>query len=259
MRTRANIIRHTLAAILLSIAGTALAQPSIVLIIDDLGYSLKAGLRTVELPGAVTCSVLPHSPNAPAIANFANKTGKEVMVHAPMTSIHKYAPGPGTLSPQQSYADFVDILDKGIRAVPHAVGLNNHMGSELTQQSDYMGLVMSVIRDHDLFFIDSRTSKNTVAASTADLYGIQNLSRDVFLDNVRSEAAIHRSFQTLLQKARRNGIAVGIGHPYQETLIYLEKALPALKQQGIQLINASQAIKLAYRSNNERRLAQLSR
>lgn len=251
--------RLLLGALLLLIASSVVAQPSIVLIIDDLGYSYDAGVRTVKLPGSVTCAVLPHSPNSTSIANYANDAGKEVMVHAPMTSVHKYSPGPGALSPTQSYSEFVDTLAKGIRSVPHAVGLNNHMGSELTQQADYMGLVMNVIREHDLFFIDSRTSKHTVAATTAELYGIQNLSRDVFLDNVRTESAIHTAFQTLIQKARKQGLAVGIGHPYRETLAYLEKALPSLQQQGIKLIPASQAIKLAYGSDENSQLAQYTK
>lgn len=231
-------------------------QASIVLIIDDLGYSFDAGMRTVDLSGAVTCSVLPHSPNAKAIANYAHFSGKEVMIHAPMTSIHRRSSEPGTLSPRQNYADFVSTLNKGIQAIPHARGLNNHMGSELTQQADYMGLVMHAMREHGLFFVDSRTSNKTVAATTADLYGIQNLSRDVFLDNIQEETAIHNAFQSLLQKARQTGLAVGIGHPHKATLRYLEKVLPQLEaNENIKLIHASQGIELAYKHAQAQQLA----
>lgn len=221
--------------------------PSVVLIIDDLGNSRDTSLRAVGLHGRVTCAVLPHTPYASFVANHAQQAGKEVIVHMPMSSIHGRKTGPGGLNEQQSIQHFVQTLTSNLHAIPHARGLNNHMGSALTQNDELMSLMMSVVSEHPLYFVDSRTSANTVAASMAGLHNIKHLSRDVFLDNSQAPEDIHRQFQQLLMLARKQGLAVGIGHPYPSTLDYLESVLPALERdENVRLIHGSEAIALRY-------------
>jgi len=221
--------------------------PAIVLIIDDLGNNQQASLRTVQLHGEVTCGILPHTPYAGRIAKLAADSGKEVIVHVPMSSIHGVNTGPGGLHEEQTEQNFVQVLTDNLGAVPFARGINNHMGSALTQNDGMMQLMMSVIAESGLYFIDSRTSAKTVAATMAGRHNIKHLSRDIFLDNTPTVEHIHGQFQRLLRVARKHGVAVGIGHPHMATLDYLESVLPTLEAlENVRLIAGSKAIDLRY-------------
>jgi polysaccharide deacetylase 2 family uncharacterized protein YibQ len=215
--------------------------PKIIIIIDDIGDNRPLGQRAVELPGRVTLAFLPHTPNAPALAEMANALGKEIMLHMPMSNLSKRALGPGGLTPELDKTTFTTTLRQAMASVPHLSGLNNHMGSELTQLPKQMNWLMEELRCHDLFFVDSRTSAQSVAYESAEHAGITHLQRDVFLDHERNSRKIAAAFEKLTAIAKQTGLAIGIGHPYPETLQFLEAALPKLDQMGIELIFPSQA------------------
>lgn len=221
--------------------------PRIALIIDDLGNWRSAGLRTVSLPGPVACAVLPLTPYASLIAERAFVAGKEVMMHLPLAPIQHDAIAAGTIYIDTTRKQLTRIFTVDINSIPHVVGVNNHMGSLLTQHPGHMAWLMSEMSERGgLFFVDSYTSEASVALKIATEKGIPATRRDVFLDNVPTEAAIDREFRRLKQLARRNGIAVGIGHPYPSTLTYLERTLPELEGEGIALISVADSIR--YRS-----------
>lgn len=227
----------------LSSASAAQDLPIVVIIMDDLGNNQAVGMRALDLQGDLTYGILPNTPSAEILAQHAHANGKEVIVHAPMASIHRLNPGPGALSDQLGHSEFLATVRGNIRAIPHARGLNNHMGSALTPVPEFMGLLMAVVAENDLYFIDSRTTTKTVAASVAEHFQIKNLSRDVFLDHDPSLPAIDAQFRRLLKLARRNGIAVGTAHPYPTTLQYLEVALPKLHaNEQVRLLSGSDAI-----------------
>ncbi|MGI9294222.1 MAG: divergent polysaccharide deacetylase family protein [Pseudomonadales bacterium] len=224
---------------------------SLVIIIDDLGYSRRLGQRAIELPGNITYAVIPNSPNGKWLAQQAHEAGKEIMVHAPMSSIDGNSLENGGLTTAMLPAEFLAAVQTGIQAVPHALGLNNHMGSELTQRPEYMRLLMQVVAKHNFYFIDSRTSAQTIAAKMAERYRVRHLSRDVFLDNNQDYTATAAAFDQLLRIAKKKGVAVGIGHPYPSTLQFLEQALPTLAERGVILIPGSTAIDRYYRPSEQ--------
>jgi len=218
--------------------------PRIALIIDDLGNWRSAGVRTVSLPGPVACAVLPHTPFAALIAERAHVAGKEVMLHLPMAPIQHRDNAAGTIYVDTTRSQLARIFALDIASIPHAVGVNNHMGSLVTQHPGHMAWLMTEILERGgLFFVDSVTSDASIALKIATETGVPATRRDVFLDNVPTEAAIEKEFQRLKQMARRNGIAVGIGHPYPSTLTYLERALPELANEGIELISIADSIR----------------
>ena len=217
---------------------------SIALIIDDIGYNGPLGERAIALPGAVTFAVLPHTPHGAELAEKGFTAGKEIMLHAPMANQANMPLGPGALTADMDKETFIATLNDSIAAVPHLKGINNHMGSALTEQEEPMGWVMEVLKERQLYFVDSYTTAKSVAGHMASAQHIPTITRNVFLDNVQTEEDIDREFRKLLNMARERGVAVGIGHPYPETLAYLEKNLPLLEQQGIRLIPASAMIAL---------------
>lgn len=229
---------------------TAYAEeyPSIAVIIDDMGNHHAQGLAALELQGNVTYAFLPHTPYAAMLAEKAHDLGKEVMLHMPMDAHEGNALGPGALTLHMTETQFKQTLWNNLRAVPHVTGLNNHMGSLLTRHPGAMGWMMqALMQQPGLYFIDSRTTRNTVAQSLASEYGIPNTRRDVFLDNERTTGAIEKQFRLLLERARQQGFAVGIGHPYTQTVQVLRRVLSRLKSENIRLISASAMIKLQQR------------
>ncbi len=218
-------------------------RPAIAIIIDDLGLQLGAGARAVMLPAPLTYAFLPHTPYARPLATLAHHRHKEVMLHLPMEPLDRRPMGAGGLRPGMSREDFVRVVRQGLASVPHVRGINNHMGSLLTQQEQPMRWLMEEIADRPLYFIDSHTSKDSVARTVAQAYRIPTLRRHVFLDHERDPRAIAHHFQRLLRLARRQGFALAIGHPHPETLAFLEQALPRLEAEGIDLLPVSQLLR----------------
>lgn len=219
----------------------------LVLIIDDLGHRRRTGMAMVELPGKVNLAILPHTPHAKELALAGFSAGKEIMLHAPMSNAGGTPVGPGGLTPLLARDEFDRTLADNIDAIPHVRGINNHMGSELTTLPLQMGWVMQTLLRRNLYFVDSRTNAETVAAKTAQDYSVPHLSRSVFLDNEISVDAITRQFSTLVSQAEREGVAVGIGHPYPQTALFLKQALPALKCRGIELALVSEVLQGSFK------------
>ncbi len=218
-------------------------RPSIAIIIDDMGDKLVRGKKAVALPGKITLSFLPHTPHSKVLANKAYASGKEVMLHLPMETETGRRLGPGGLTLHMTEQEIKKTIREDLESIPHVKGINNHMGSLLTRHPGAMGWLMQVIKEQgELYFVDSRTTAHTVAGKIAAENGLPTALRDVFLDDVRNEKAIRKEFRRLLRLARKHGYAVGIGHPYPETIAVLKMEISKLDSRGIKLIPASQIV-----------------
>lgn len=235
-------MRYLLCLLFCVLAGVAQAAPAnkvyMSIIIDDLGQSTERDSRTLALPGPVTMAIMPDTPHATDFARQAHKAGKTVILHMPMDP----ATGPYAWHPGIPIDELARRLDAALAKVPYAAGINNHMGSRMTAQRGPMAWLMGELQRRHLFFVDSRTSAATVAAAEAQAQGLAHVSRDVFLDDVRTTEAITGQLQQGIALARKQGSAVLIGHPYPQTLEVLARELPRLRSQGITLINLRQMI-----------------
>jgi polysaccharide deacetylase 2 family uncharacterized protein YibQ len=224
-------------------ASNAPVTPTIAIIIDDMGYRRRHGERAIALPGAVTFAVIPSAPYARYFAQVLSDAGKETMIHMPMEPLGHQDPGPGALLTSMAHRSVNEVISHALGVVPNAHGLNNHMGSRATADRHLMQTFMAALSqrvEHDFYFVDSRTTPRTVTRSAAASQGIPYFSRDVFLDNVRSRHAIRRQLNELLRRAMTRGSAIGIGHPYSETLDVLAQELPRIRDSGIRLVPVSQ-------------------
>ncbi|MCF6209131.1 MAG: divergent polysaccharide deacetylase family protein [Gammaproteobacteria bacterium] len=218
-------------------------RPAISIIIDDLGNLRDRDLRAIRLPWAITYAFLPHTPHARELANLANSLNKEVMMHLPMEALERKRLGPGGLTLDMTRQQFLHQLRDDIAAVPHLAGINNHMGSLLTQHPGHMHWLMQELGEHDaLYFVDSYTTKTSVAIQAANENWVPNIRRDVFLDSDRDPAKIRAELRRTVRLAREHGIALAIGHPYPETLEVLEQELPLLAAKGIDILPVSQLL-----------------
>ena len=141
--------------------------------------------------------------------------------------------GAAGLNSLMSDFELAVTMRRAIRSVPYISGVNNHMGSVLTQNKRAMTALMKELQGYPLYFVDSRTTSLSIAHQTASHHRIPALNRDIFLDNDINTPYIHQQFRKLVAIARKNGTAIAIGHPYQETVSYLEKTLPQLGKEGI--------------------------
>ena len=217
--------------------------PLISIIIDDLGDRLHDGKRVVLLPGQVTVSIIPYTPFAKRLALLAQINKKEIMLHLPMESMDERYLGRGGLDESMDEGKFIETLHETLDAVPDIRGVNNHMGSRLTQDATRMSWLMAgLLRHGELYFIDSRTTSLTQAAKVANEYGLEEGSRDVFLDDDKSQAKLQKQWDYLVRLAHRKGSAIAIGHPYPETIEFLQQHIPTLGDENIRLVPVSELL-----------------
>jgi polysaccharide deacetylase 2 family uncharacterized protein YibQ len=221
----------------------AQAAVRIAIIIDDIGYNQSQGLAALKLPGDITYAILPHAPHSQGLLREARRQNREIILHLPMQALHQITLDRGGLRIGMGRQEFFRTLFKNLDELPHIVGVNNHMGSLLTSNTQAMQWLMQGLKAQgSLFFIDSLTSPKSVAGYEARRQGIPSGSRDVFLDHERSVDAINRQFDLLLSTARRKGQAIAIGHPYPETLSVLRQRLANLPQSAVSLVKVSDLI-----------------
>lgn len=217
----------------------SISQPTIAIIIDDMGNHLKTGRQLINLPYPLTLAFLPHRRNTQELARQAHNKNKEIMLHIPMANTLGLDLGAGGLTLGMNKPDLTLTLRKAIRSVPHIQGINNHMGSALTQRREEMQWVMDELYNYPLYFVDSRTIASSVAKNVAEKNDIPSLSRDVFLDHIQTRKEIHKQFSRLIKVAKKQGTAIAIGHPHQVTADYLEWVLPRLDKEGIRIATVS--------------------
>lgn len=235
-----------LAASILLAHGTAVADiPRIAIIIDDLGYHLAAGRRAISLPGPVAFSFLPFAPRAAVLARAAHERGKEVLLHLPLQAQTVGARAePAEIHLDMSRERLGTTFGEALASVPYVIGINSHRGSLLTRHPGQMQWLMEEIGAHEqLFFIDSYTTHLSVALQIANEAGIDAVKRDVFLDPDPAPETVAREFERLKRLARQRGSALAIGHPYPATLDLLERELPKLADEGIELVNVSELVR----------------
>lgn len=228
----------------------------IAIIIDDMGRQLTAGRRVIALPGPVACAFLPHGPYTDALARTAHVRDKEILLHLPMQAMDSRRLDAGGLRLDMTQRAFLSTLQDNLGRVPHVQGVNNHMGSLLTRHPGHMLWLMQALRDQGgLFFVDSRTSRHTIARRIAREQAVPSIERDVFLDDDVSVEAVREQFARLLRLARQQGSAVAIGHPHASTLQVLEAQLPRLSEQGVRLVPVSRLVQQQYVRDSQWRLS----
>ena len=219
-------------------------KPMVVIIMDDLGRSLERAREVVDLDLPVTFSILPGEVLATEAALLAARSGHEVMIHVPMEpqSYPETNPGSDALLLGQSEAEIMKRVRGFFKKVPYAVGANNHMGSRFTEYRDGMEPVLKVMRERGMYFIDSRTTAQSVVIPLAEDIGVPSTIRDVFLDNDAEVEAISAQIRTLVRLAERQGHAVGICHPYVETIEALRREKRLLRGGTVKMVFASKLI-----------------
>jgi hypothetical protein len=220
--------------------------PLVAIIIDDIGYDRHLVTRFLNLHVPLTLSLLPYSPFGRQIANDAQGNGYEIMLHLPMepNEYPRVDPGPGALFGSMSADELIGELNSDLDQIPGVSGVNNHMGSRLTTSPEHMRQIFSILKKRRLFYVDSRTSAETVARLSAEMLQVPFAERDIFIDHVDDPNFIRAQLGRLIKRARRQGYAIGIGHPHENTYQVLKEMLPKLRKEA-QLVPASMVVQRA--------------
>ena len=216
-------------------------QPKIAIVIDDLGGEnhISQELLLWNLP--LTFSILPFTRYSKTLASEAHQKGREVILHLPMEP-HGYPgikPGEGVLLEEMDEEKLLRQLSKDIEVVPYIKGVSNHMGSRLMEDPEKVKIILSELKRRGLFFLDSRTTSQTVGLQTAESIGLKAMERTLFLDHSSNESDIKQKLERLIEISLSTGKAIGIGHPHPSTIKALKEMIPKMKEKGIDIVPLS--------------------
>ncbi|MFA5092977.1 MAG: divergent polysaccharide deacetylase family protein [Candidatus Omnitrophota bacterium] len=223
----------------------AKTQGTIAIVIDDWGYHLNnlSTLKEIKVP--LTCAVLPNLKYSNLVANKLNSLGYEIILHLPMQPKEKYALENNTITLNMNEKQVQAIFIKDLSSVKFAKGVNNHMGSAITENIKMTTLVLTQIKKHNLYFLDSFVTAKSVCKEVATSLKIKFAKRDVFLDNSDDPLYIKNQLKKLKNLAKKNGVAIGIGHDRKNTLLVLKQMLPLMKEEGYRFVFVSQVTEVS--------------
>jgi polysaccharide deacetylase 2 family uncharacterized protein YibQ len=216
------------------------------IIIDDLGQDLSAERQLLGLRYPLSFSVIPNLVHSTQTAEEAHRAGREVLLHLPMQPERGVAvkPSPDELRVGMTGEVVRRTIEADLVSVPHAAGVNNHMGSRATADAKLMEEVMQVLRQRHLYFVDSRTTPDSVALERARQMRLPAFYRSVFLDDTETTPYTLGQLNEMCRLVKEQGMAIAIGHPHPTTLAALAHFLPELEKDDIQLLPASEIVRL---------------
>lgn len=201
------------------------------------------GLHFLQLETNLSFSFLPFAPFTAELAEQAHRSGHDVLVHLPMepkdSTLHLEEQ---TILVQDSPERIRRKTETMLAAMPYALGANNHMGSRFCEYGEGMRVVLETLKARSLFFVDSATSAGSQGLTTARRLHLPTARRALFLDNVKDATAICAQLQLLADLARRQGQAIGIGHPHHAMMIALAECGPTTFQ-SIDLVGVHRLVR----------------
>ncbi len=225
-----------------TIPGLADIAPAVAIIVDDLGYGGEATDLLLLLEEPLTVSVLPQLARSQKTARRAWDAGFEVMLHLPMEAEGDEPQEPGELRVGMSPDTIRRLVEQNLATVPGAVGVSNHKGSKLTKCESEMLEIMAAVGEHNLYFVDSLTTSESVALDAARRAGVSSIGNDVFLDNDEDPLSIEERLEELMRVAQRRGFAVGICHAKVLTVEVLREMLPSIRERRYRLVQVSELL-----------------
>lgn len=217
--------------------------PRVAIIVDDGGNNEAWDNAFLEMDSKLTLAILPFTPQGKRTAKRAADLGFELMLHMPMESDNESVTHPGIITTNMSKKEIIWRMENALKEVPGVAGVNNHTGSRFTSDLDALSIVMDVLKDQDLYFVDSLTSQKSAVGYAASAAGVPWTARDIFLDNEADAEYIEAQFDELIAKAEKRGWAVGICHFRPITAEAMPELLKRLEEEGIDLVHVSELLR----------------
>jgi uncharacterized protein len=227
-------------------APPAVSEGRVAIIIDDMGSNLETLKEICDLGQPITVSVLPQSLYAEETARIAHENGLEVMLHLPGESLNHEEGNnstPGLIRSGMREEEVRSLVEEGLSRVPYAKGVNNHMGSKITQEEPVMRPILDLLKSRGLYFLDSRTTADSIAYDLARKMGLRSGYRNIFLDTTLGTDFSKKKLIDLFELSQKTGAAIAIGHPFPETLQALRESLPLIKKYKVKPVFASEIVR----------------
>ncbi|MGG1657945.1 divergent polysaccharide deacetylase family protein [Brevibacillus sp. NRS-1366] len=206
-------------------------------VIDDFGNNMSGTAEILALPVPLTVAVMPFLPSTKQDAELAHQKGHDVFVHMPMEPVKGKRSwlGPGAITTDLSDEEIRSRVQKAIDDVPHAIGMNNHMGSKVTADERIMRIIMSVVKERGLIYLDSKTTDKSVASKIATEMGVPHTENQIFLDDVYSVPHITQQMEKVCKRIGNHPLCVAIGHvgpPGKKTASVLRQYIPRIQKEA---------------------------
>ncbi|HQK90863.1 MAG TPA: divergent polysaccharide deacetylase family protein [Smithellaceae bacterium] len=243
LREAAKAQRHKTedGAQLARIAPPRSAARQVAIVIDDIGYDMKPVRELLAINENITFAVLPLLAHSREAAETLHRAHREILLHLPMEplSYPKEKPGRGALFTDMNDEEILFQLQRNMDSVPYASGVNNHMGSKFMADEEKLTLVFRELKKKNLFFIDSRTTRDSKTEAAAHKARLTVMSRKIFLDNERDTSKIYQILMEAARSSDGNSPLIVIGHPYPETIQAVREAGKVCREQGITIVPVS--------------------
>ncbi|MFD2370038.1 divergent polysaccharide deacetylase family protein [Brevibacillus sp. GCM10020057] len=227
-------------------APSSAPQKAVAFVIDDFGNNMAGTQEMLALPVPLTVAVMPFMPSTKQDAELAHQRGHDVFVHMPMepNKGKKSWLGPGAITSDLSDDEIRQRVQKAIDDVPHAIGMNNHMGSKITANEHIMRIIMEVVKERGLIYLDSKTTDKSVAGKLAAELGVPYAENQLFLDDVYSLPHISGQMEKLCKRIDSLPVCVAIGHvgpPGKKTASVLRRYIPRIQKEA-RFVTVSQLV-----------------
>ena len=193
---------------------TWLLRKKLSIVIDDMGYNRQLALKFASLNLPLAYSFLPDATFSTVLSNQLYNKGYTVMIHMPSQPIDypKDDPGKNAIYTNTSKKRTQFLLNRAYRKVPHATGLNNHMGSAILLDKQHLDYIMEFLRNNHLFFVDSATIQHSLGCHEADKFRVLCAKREVFLDNKKNVNYIKHQINIAINMLNKRNEVLAIGH-----------------------------------------------
>jgi len=215
------------------------------IIIDDIGRDMTPVRELLSIDADITFAILPLLAHSREAAETLHEAHREVLLHLPMEplSYPKEKPGSGALFTEMNQEEIIFQMGKNLASVPHASGVNNHMGSKFMADEEKLLTVFKQLKKNNLFFIDSRTTPSSKTLSAAGKVHLTVASRRVFLDNERDYSKIYQILMDVAATPAGDAPLIVIGHPYPETIRAIRDAGEVFREKGVLIVPVSKLLK----------------
>ncbi len=219
----------------------------VALIIDDFGANGGDLLQAFcELDSKVSFAIMPGLAYSKTAMKKAVASGHETIIHIPMQPINfkENNPGSNAILMSMTGDQISQRVEDYIDELPYCIGANNHEGSAITGNLANMIAVLQVLKKHNMFFIDSATTSESMVAKAANQVGIPTARRRIFLDvpDTSPENTIAK-IKDLEKIGAATGTVIVIGHCHNaRKLEQIQSFIQQVKDLGYDLIPISKAL-----------------
>jgi len=215
----------------------------IAIIIDDFGNDISTAEKFIDSKINYTVSIIPFLKYSTICAEYAKKTGKEIMLHLPMEPENNKRVEQEMITVNMNKNNLERFINASLKNIPGSKGVNNHMGSKATKNYGTMYQALEFLSKKNLYFVDSLTAFNSSCENVSKNLKIKFAKRDIFLDNFDSLPYIQNRLNELISTAKNNSTAIGIGHARLNTFTAIENFRSTFEEENIEIVFVKDILK----------------